>query len=95
MGASTTAYPTFAAKDMSEIIYKEASEAGIPALNSGSGTRKRQPIDHRHNNFLPSFDSRGNVGVVTDSKEFVNDERAYPEQRQRSFLRNLNAPMTL
>ena len=44
--------------------------AGIPSLNSGGGARKQNGRSEK-NNFLPSFDSRGNLGVITDSNEFT------------------------
>ena len=52
-----------------------------PSLHSGRAQRMRQIEDDigvNRSNFFPSFDSRGNIGMIEDSDEFGTNFRQPP-----------------
>lgn len=62
---------------------------GIPWLQSnrtmGNDDAINQIGNSNRSNFFPSFDSRGNVGIIGETNEFT------PTQSKRKFRSNLNA----
>lgn len=66
-----------------------SAKAGIPALNSGRTRMQEENFaklaSSNRSNFFPSFDSRGNIGLIEDSNEFASFNR-------KKLRSNLNDP---